>query len=132
VWAKVLRGLCDGVGGGCGDGKGDRAQSSTDRQELALLLTSKRMQIIEIKRRIVAQGSSARLVQELRSQSKQVEDLAQLVEDWLALLEQMREKPTTKPIELSPLLQRTLIALKLQAQNYSKQNPIRLFQKADG
>jgi transcriptional regulator of heat shock response len=88
-------------------------------QESALLLISKRLQIIDIRKRILVYGSSPSLAQELRAQSEQVEDLVQLVEDWLNFLELLREKPTIKPKDLSPPLQRTLIALELQAQTHS-------------
>jgi transcriptional regulator of heat shock response len=65
-------------------------------QELTLLLLSKRLQIIEIKRRILVYGSSACLQQALREQQEQVEDLSQLVEDRLKVLGFQLETPVLR------------------------------------
>jgi transcriptional regulator of heat shock response len=73
-------------------------------QELALLLLSKRLQIAEIKRRILVYGSSACLQRELRNHQEQVEDLTQLVEDKFSLLGFLLKQPALRSDELSILL----------------------------
>jgi transcriptional regulator of heat shock response len=71
-------------------------------QELTLLLLSKRLQIVEIKRRILVYGSSACLQQALREQQEQVEDLTQLVEDRFNVLGFLLEKPALRLEPLTP------------------------------
>ena len=83
-------------------------------RELAILLTEKNNQIVNVHSRLAQRGTSQVLEREITEQREQIEDLIQLAEDWLNLLGLCRQKPALEMAELSAPLKVMLRSLGLE------------------